>query len=57
MFPTMADTVQEKKLPVSPKVKSAMALIKRGIDTMLIEEELEQKLPDPSLRENPCALN
>lgn len=40
----MADTVQENKLPLSAKVKSAMALIKRGIDTMLIEEELEQKL-------------
>ncbi len=40
----MSDTVQDKKLPVSDKVKSAMALIKRGVDTLLIEDELEQKL-------------
>lgn len=40
----MTDELQNKKLPVSPKVKEAMALIKRGVDTLLIEEELEQKL-------------
>ena len=51
----MTVTVQEKKFPVSPKVKSAMALIKRGIDTMLIEEELEQNSPDLRLQENPYA--
>lgn len=35
----------EKKIyPISQKVKDAMALIKRGVDTLLIEEELEQKL-------------
>ncbi|MBS4847006.1 MAG: tyrosine--tRNA ligase [Burkholderiales bacterium] len=52
----MTDTVQEKKLPVSPKVKSAMALIKRGIDTMLIEEELEQKLARSELTGKPLRI-
>lgn len=52
----MADTVQEKKLPVSPKVKSSMALIKRGIDTMLIEEELEQKLARSELTGKPLRI-
>ncbi len=41
----MSDTaVEEKKYPVTPEVKSAMALIKRGIDTLLMEDDLEQKL-------------
>ncbi|WP_282195673.1 tyrosine--tRNA ligase [Turicimonas muris] len=52
----MADTVQEKKLPVSPKVKSAMALIKRGIDMMLIEEELEQKLARSEITGKPLRI-
>lgn len=52
----MTDTVQEKKLPVSPKVKSVMALIKRGIDTMLIEEELEQKLARSELTGKPLRI-
>lgn len=33
-----------KKFPVSQKIKDAVALIKRGCDTLLVEEELEQKL-------------
>ena len=40
----MTDSVETKKYPVSEKVKEAIALIKRGTDTLLIEEELEQKL-------------
>lgn len=36
--------VKETKYPVSEKVKAAMALIRRGVDTFLIEEEFEQKL-------------
>ena len=40
----MTDTAQEKKLPVTEDIKEAMALIKRGTDTLLVEEELEQKL-------------
>ncbi len=40
----MLESKEQKKLPVSQKVKDAMALIKRGVDTLLIEEELEQKL-------------
>lgn len=41
-----ADNLQEnsKKYPVTDEVKKALALIKRGTDTLLIEEELEQKL-------------
>lgn len=38
----MSDT--EKKYPVTPEVKEAMATIKRGVDTLLIETDLEQKL-------------
>ena len=34
----------EKKYPVTAEVKEAMATIKRGVDTLLIEEDLEQKL-------------
>lgn len=34
----------EKKYPVTSEVKEAMATIKRGVDTLLIEEDLEQKL-------------
>ena len=40
----MTDTAQEKKFPVTEDIKEAMALIKRGTDTLLVEEELEQKL-------------
>ena len=40
----MTDTAQEKKFPVTDDIKEAMALIKRGTDTLLVEEELEQKL-------------
>lgn len=34
----------EQKLPVTDKVKESMAIIKRGVDELLIESELEQKL-------------
>ena len=34
----------EKKLPVTDDIREAMALIRRGTDTFLIEEEFEQKL-------------
>ncbi len=34
----------EKKYPVTAEVKAAMATIKRGVDTLLIESEFEQKL-------------
>lgn len=34
----------EKKYPVTEEVKAALALIKRGCDTLLIESDLEQKL-------------
>ncbi|MBQ8828792.1 MAG: tyrosine--tRNA ligase [Burkholderiaceae bacterium] len=37
-------TAKPEKFPVTPEVKKAMALIKRGIDTLLMEEDLEQKL-------------
>ena len=40
----MTDTGQAKKFPVTEDIKEAMALIKRGTDTLLVEEELEQKL-------------
>ena len=40
----MTESVEQKKFPVSQKIKDAMALIKRGTDTLLIEQELEQKL-------------
>lgn len=40
----MYETKEQKELPISQKVKDAMALIKRGVDTLLIEQELEQKL-------------
>ena len=33
-----------KKLPVTDDIREAMALIRRGTDTFLIEEEFEQKL-------------
>ena len=39
----MTDTGQAKKFPVTEDIKEAMALIKRGTDTLLVEEELEQK--------------
>lgn len=38
----MTDTGQAKKFPVTEDIKEAMALIKRGTDTLLVEEELEQ---------------
>ena len=34
----------EKMFPVTPEVKEALATIKRGVDTLLIESEFEQKL-------------
>lgn len=34
----------EKKYPVTEEVREAMATIKRGVDTLLIEADLEQKL-------------
>lgn len=37
-------TENEKKYPVTAEVKAAMATIKRGVDTLLIESEFEQKL-------------
>ena len=37
-------TETEKKYPVTAEVKQAMATIKRGVDTLLIEADLEQKL-------------
>lgn len=33
----MTESVEQKKFPVSQKIKDAMALIKRGTDTLLIE--------------------
>ena len=35
---------EAKKLPVTDDIREAMALIRRGTDTFLIEEEFEQKL-------------
>jgi tyrosyl-tRNA synthetase len=35
---------QEKKYEVTPEIREAMATIRRGTDTLLIESELEQKL-------------
>ncbi len=35
---------QEKKYEVTPEIQEAMATIRRGTDTLLIESELEQKL-------------
>lgn len=37
-------TEQPKKFPVTDEIREAMALIRRGTDTFLIEEEFEQKL-------------
>lgn len=37
-------TETEKKYPLTAEVKQAMATIKRGVDTLLIEADLEQKL-------------
>ena len=37
-------TETEKKYPVTAEVKQAMATIKRGVDTLLIEADLKQKL-------------
>ena len=34
----------DKKFPVTDEIREAMALIRRGTDTFLIEEEFEQKL-------------
>ena len=34
----------EKKFPVTPEVKEALATIKRGVDTLLVESDFEQKL-------------
>lgn len=34
----------EEKFPVTPEVKEALATVKRGVDTLLIESEFEQKL-------------
>ena len=34
----------EKMFPVTPEVKEELATIKRGVDTLLIESEFEQKL-------------
>ena len=44
---TQSDTAvaqSENKLPVTDKVKESMAIIKRGVEELLIESELEQKL-------------
>ncbi len=38
------EKVEEKKYEVTPEIHSAMATIRRGVDTLLIESELEQKL-------------
>ncbi len=40
----MLETKEGQKYPVSQKVKNAMALIKRGTETIIMEEDLEQKL-------------
>lgn len=40
----IATSQAEQKLVVSDKVKESMAIIKRGVDELLIESELEQKL-------------
>lgn len=42
----MADDAktEEKKYPVTPEITEAMATIRRGVDTLLLESELEQKL-------------
>ena len=42
----MADEekTEEKKYPVTPEITEAMATIRRGVDTLLLESELEQKL-------------
>lgn len=42
----MADEAktEEKKYPVTPEITEAMATIRRGVDTLLLESELEQKL-------------
>ena len=42
----MADEAktEEKKYPVTPEITEAMATIRRGVDTLLLESELGQKL-------------
>lgn len=42
----MADEAktEEKKYPVTPEITEAMATIRRGVDTLLLGSELEQKL-------------
>lgn len=53
-----ADNLQEnsKKYPVTDEVKKALALIKRGTDTLLIEEELEQKLARSAATRKPLRI-
>ena len=53
----MTDTGQAKKFPVTEDIKEAMALIKRGTDTLLVEEELEQKLARSKATGKPLRLN
>ena len=52
----MTDTAQAKKFPVTEDIKEAMALIKRGTDTLLVEEELEQKLARSKATDKPLRI-
>ncbi len=47
---------EEKKFPVSSKVREAMALLKRGTETLLHEEELEQKLAKSEITGKPLRI-
>ncbi len=50
---TQAQEPEMKKLPVTDDIREAMALIRRGTDTFLIEEEFEQKLARAKLEGRP----
>ena len=47
----------EKKYPVTEEVREAMATIKRGVDTLLIEADLEQKLARSQATGTPLRCN
>ena len=38
------DAQEQKRYPVTDEIRENMALIRRGTDSFLIEEEFEQKL-------------
>ena len=46
---------EAKKLPVTDDIREAMALVRRGTDTFLIEEEFEQKLARSKMTGEPTS--